>query len=148
MVDGEELRSDRGGDDLLHGEAGEVGALRAAGVGVLPGDEDRAGDVGAGLVSVEGDGAPPLRDGRGGSGAAIGGGDGEEEVLDEELVGGSPPVVPDEVDVHRGGKDEAHVVAKVDQVGGALKFLGGGEGLRGKLWVEVGVRLCLGESAA
>ena len=91
VVDGEALQSNCGGDDLLHGEAGEVGALGAAGVGVLPNDENGAGDVSASLVGVEGDGVPPLGDGGGRSGAAIGGGDGEEEVLDEQLVGGGPP---------------------------------------------------------
>lgn len=138
VVDGEGLGLDGGGDDLLDGEAGEVGAVGVEVVGVLAGDEDGAGDIGAGLVGVEGDGAPPVWDGGGGGDAAAGGGDGEEEVLDEELVGGGPFSVPDDVDVDRRREDGAHVVPEVDEVGGALESLRGGEGSR---W-ELRVRQC------
>ena len=72
VVDGEGLGLDGGGNDLLHGEAREVGAVGVAEVGVLAGDGDGAGDVGAGLVGVEGDGAPPVGDGGGGGGAVVG----------------------------------------------------------------------------
>ena len=58
MVDGEGLGLDGGGDDVLHGEAGEVCAVGVAEVGVLAGDGDGAGDVGAGLVGVEDPTAP------------------------------------------------------------------------------------------
>lgn len=116
VIDGERFGSDGGGDDLLDGETGEVGAVGVAVVGIFAGDENGAGDIGAGLVSVEGDGAPPVGDGGGGGGAVVGGGDGEEEVLDEELLGGCPFAVPDEVDVDRGGEYGSHVVAKVNEI--------------------------------
>ena len=135
VVDGEGFGLDGGGDDLLDGEAGEVGAVGVTAIGVLTGDENGSGDVGAGLVGVEGDSAPPVGDGRGGGGAVVVGGDGEEEVLDEELLGGGPLAVPDEVNVDGGGEDGSHVVAEVDEVRRALEFLGGREGSGWELWV-------------
>lgn len=72
-----------------------MSALGVEVVGVLAGKEDRPGDVGAGLVSVKGDGGPPVGDGGGRGGAVVGGGDGEEEVFDEELVRNGPFAVPD-----------------------------------------------------
>lgn len=137
MIHGEGFGSDGGGYDLLDGEAGEIGAVGVEAVGVLAGDEDGSGDVGAGLVGVEGDGLPPVGDGGGGGGAVVGGGDGEEEVLDEELLGWGPFAVPDEVDVDGGGEDGTHVVAKVDKVGRALEFLGGRESSGWELGVVV-----------
>ncbi|KAL6963583.1 hypothetical protein U1Q18_034594 [Sarracenia purpurea var. burkii] len=117
VIDGEWSGPDGAGDDLLDGEAGEVSPMGVTAVGVLAGDEDGSGDVGAGLVGVERNGAPPVGDGWGRGGAVVGRGDGEEEVLDEELLGGSPFAIPDEVDVDGGGEDGTHVVAEVHQVG-------------------------------
>lgn len=116
VIDGEGLGFDGGGDDPLHCEAREVGAVGVEAVGVLAGEENGARDVGAGLVGVQGDGLPPLGDGGGGGDAVVGGGDGEEEVLDEELLSGGPVTVPDEVDIDRRGEDGAHVVAEVYKV--------------------------------
>lgn len=93
-----------------------MGAVGVEVIGVLASKENGSGDVGAGLVGVEGDGAPPVGDGGGGGGAVVGGGDGLEEVLDEELLGWGPLAVPDEVDVYWGGEDGAHVVAEVNQL--------------------------------
>lgn len=74
VVDGEWRGSDGGGDNLLDGEASEVGAVGVVEVRVFAGDDDGAGDIGTGLISVKRDGLPPLRDRRGRSGAAgIGG---------------------------------------------------------------------------
>ena len=64
-----------------------VGVVRVSQVGVLASNEDGLGDVGTGIIGVEGDDALPVRDGGGGVGAVIGCGDGEEEVLDEKLQG-------------------------------------------------------------
>lgn len=65
-----------------------------------------------------------------------------DEVGDEELLGRGPLAVPDEVDVDGGGgEDGAHVVAEVDEVGGALEFLIGGEGAGRELGVEELVRV-------
>ncbi|GFY94489.1 EXORDIUM like 5 [Actinidia rufa] len=135
VVDGEGFGLDGGGDNLLDGKAGEVGAVGVTAVAVLTGDENGSGDVGAGLVGVEGDRAPPVGDRRGGGGAVVVGGDGEEEVLDEELLGGGPLAVPDEVNVDGGGEHGSHVVTEVDEVRRSLEFLGGREGSGWELWV-------------
>lgn len=149
VVDGEAGGPRRGGDDLLDGEPREGATVGARGVLVLTGDDDGAGDVGARLVGVEGDSAPPLGHGGGrrrsggpcGRGAAAGGGgDGVEEVLDDELLLGSPAAVPDDVEVDGGvGEDGAHVVAELDEVRRALESLRGGEreGSRRELRVVV-----------
>lgn len=107
-------------------------------VGVLAGDGDGTGDVGAGLVSVEGDGLPPVGDGGRGGDAAVGGGDGEEEVLDEKLLRLGPLAVPNEVDVDRGRQHRPHVVFELHELRGPLESLGGREGSEGwDLRVEV-----------
>lgn len=116
MVNGETGGLDGGGDDFLDRQTGEVGAVGVEVVGVFAGDEDGSGDVGAGLVGVEGDGLPPIGDGGERGGAAVSGGDGEKEVLDEELLGRGPLAVPDYVNVDGGGEDGAHVVTKVDEL--------------------------------
>lgn len=85
VIDLERCEPNRIVDDLLDGEAGELGTLGVAVIDVLAGDDDGARDVGARLVRVEGDGAPPVGDGGGGSGTVVGR-DGKEEVLDEELL--------------------------------------------------------------
>ncbi|GER57757.1 glutaredoxin family protein [Striga asiatica] len=137
VVCGEWPRPDGGGDDPLHREAREGGAVGAVPVGVLAGDDDGAGDVGSGLVGVEGDGAPPVGDAGGGSGAVVG--DGEEEVEDEEALRVGPRAVPDEVELDGGsGEDGAHVVTEVDELRRALIPLGGREGSRRELGVAGG----------
>lgn len=115
VVDRERRGLDGGADDLLDGQAGERLAVGVEVVGVLAGDEDGPGDVGAGLVGVEGDGAPPVGDG--GFGGGGGGGDGEDEVLDEELLVVGPTAVPDEVNVNWGRREYGtHVVPEVHQI--------------------------------
>lgn len=115
VVDGERRGLDGGADDLLDGQAGERLAVGVEVVGVFAGDEDGPGDVSAGLVSVEGDGAPPVGDGWLSGGG--GGGDGEDEVLDEEFLVIRPAAVPDKVNVNgRRGEYGAHVVPEIDQI--------------------------------
>lgn len=69
VVDRERRGSNGGGDNVLDGEASEIGTVGVADVRVFAGDDDGAGDIGAGLISVKGYGLPPLRDRRGRRGA-------------------------------------------------------------------------------
>jgi len=55
-------------------------------VGVLAGDAEGADDVGVGLVGVDGDSGPPLREGHGERGLVR---DREEEVMVQGVGGGS-----------------------------------------------------------
>lgn len=70
VVDRERRGSDGGGDNVLNGEASEIGSVGVVDVGVFAGDDDVAGDISTGLISVKGYSLPPLRDGRGRRGAA------------------------------------------------------------------------------
>lgn len=123
---------DGGLDDRLDGEAREGLPVGAAAVALLGADADAAGDVGAGLVGVEGHGAPP---GGHGGGLRGGGGDGGDEVADDALLGCAPHAVPDWVDGDVGGEDWAHVVFQLHEFRRPLVFLrvaveGGGGGIR------------------
>ncbi|CAL9780681.1 unnamed protein product [Musa acuminata subsp. burmannicoides] len=113
VVDGEGTGGEGVGDDELHVKAGEGGAAGKTREVRLGRDGDATGDVGPGLVGVEGYGRPPLR----GGGRRRGGvGEGEQEVAKGGLQGGRPGAVPNEVEVDGGGEDGAHVVAQVDEV--------------------------------
>lgn len=132
MVDGKRSGVDGGGYDLLDRETGELGAEGVSEIGILAGDDDGARDIGGSLVGVERDGSPPLGDG----GRRSGGGDGGQEIFDENLLGKSPFAVPNNVNVDgRGGENRPHVVPKIDQIGGAFEFLGGGKRRRWKFGV-------------
>lgn len=89
----------------------------------LSGEVKVCGDVGAGLVSVEADGGPPVGDGRPRGRRRRR--DGVEEVSDDGLVGRVPVAVPDYVEVDgRRSKDRTHVVPEIDQVRRAFIVLG------------------------
>lgn len=62
VVDGEWGGLHGVGDHLLHAQTCELGTMGVPEIGVFAGDEDGAGDVGAGLISVEGKCVPPVRD--------------------------------------------------------------------------------------
>lgn len=66
-------------------------------IGILAGDDDGARDIGASLVGVERYRPPPLRDGR----RRSVGGDGGQEMFDQNLLGKSPFAVPNNVNVDR-----------------------------------------------
>lgn len=52
-------------------------------------------------------------------------------------MGRRPEAVPDEVDVNWGGREDGtHVVAEIDEVGGALEFLRGRERFRWEFRVD------------
>lgn len=64
MVDGERSGFDGGGNNLLDGEAREVGTVGIARVGVFFSYDNGSGNVGTGLVGVKRNGFPPLGNGR------------------------------------------------------------------------------------
>lgn len=123
----------------MNSETGEVGAMGVLMVGVFSGDEDGARDVGVSLVGVERNGLPPVGDGGVRGCTAVGGGDGEEEIFDQEGLGRGPLAVPNKVNVDRRRKNRAHMVSEVDKVRRAFEFLGGGEDFRWEFWVKKGV---------
>lgn len=87
-------------------------------MGVVPvvlfgAETDGFGDVGAGLVGVELDGAPPAGDGRG---FGVDGGDRVDELADDFLLDFTPPSVPDDVDGDVGCQDWTHMVFEMDEI--------------------------------
>lgn len=94
-------------------------------VAALAGNGEGVGDIRTGLVRVKPRGAPPglYRGSRGW------GGDGDEEISDDRLLGGEPEAIPDKVDADVGGEDRAHVVFHFDRGGDEVSF-GEAEGRR------------------
>lgn len=75
VIDRKRSRSDGVGDNLLYGKPREVGPVGVSLVSIVTGDDDRARDIGSGLIGVERNSSPPLGDGRRRCGAEVGGGD-------------------------------------------------------------------------
>lgn len=136
VIHWERSRFHGSGYHLLDGKTSQVDPMRVGLIGVFTSDEDRTRDIGAGLICVKRDSAPPFGDRR--LSSSSGRRNGIDEVLNEELLGSSPTTIPDKVNVDGGGRENrTHVVTELNQVGRTLKFLGRGEGSRGKLWVDV-----------
>ncbi|CAD5190919.1 unnamed protein product [Musa acuminata subsp. malaccensis] len=107
-------------DDGLDGEAGEGAAAGVVAVGPLRAEEHDGGDIGAGLVGVEADGAPPGGDGRVRGGR---GGDGAEKGTEDVLLSRCPSTVPDGMDGDVGREHGAHVVPKLHELRRPLVLL-------------------------
>ena len=93
---------------MLDRETGEGSTVGVEPVGSFRAEADVAGDVGAGLVGVEGDGAPPLGD-RGRRSGVVG--EGADEGTEDVFLAGRPGPVPEYMDDHVGGENGTHVVS-------------------------------------